>query len=469
MRGLPAFGIRVLLCTALFSLGIFVDAYSIPFSFSDSADIVNKVCLYPCGEVGLEKGTKVTVDVTLSNANAGPEEVLKPIFFVVFTSNQYIDQHVDASSARTSDLCRAPSAKRFQLSGPRSTTPSAPSGSLSISFTISQLNQYYFVFLNCQSQYPVTYSGTLSFVNTNGQQLAYDQIPLIPLRVGLLSLYLIVLLWWIFHRFSVLPRIQPSGRNNAFLTNICFSILFVRTIYIGLELLKIQQLSVFGVYSTWSHIFSQIFDTISTALVHCVMLLISLGWRIARVINPRERQFLSGGFLLYAIFDFMKRFCSENLCTAYLLSFYVVKFLILFCILVAINSNIEKLRNSSFDAQAANVSTLYLKLSVFQNFRRLFIAFIILPGGINIIISMVLLWRNHLWANSLKEELEIGGLVACIAWIFRPSILRKIIELPPPLQEVELQRIDEQAAVVENDIEPPAAPAVALQQNLAQA
>jgi len=104
----------------------------------------------------------------------------------------------------------------------------------------------------------------------------------------------------------------------------------------------------------------------------------------------------------------------------------------------------------------------------------------------------VLLWRNHLWANSLKEELEIGGLVACIAWIFRPSILRKIIELPPPLvchiqssaplrfsnlsifdsilqQEVELQRIDEQAAAVENDVEPLAAPAVALQQNLAQA
>ncbi len=43
----------------------------------------------------------------------------------------------------------------------------------------------------------------------------------------------------------------------------------------------------------------------------------------------------------------------------------------------------------------------------------------------------VLLWRNHLWAVSLKEELEVGGLIACIAWIFRPSILRKIIELPP--------------------------------------
>jgi hypothetical protein len=36
-------------------------------------------------------------------------------------------------------------------------------------------------------------------------------------------------------------------------------------------------------------------------------------------------------------------------------------------------------------------------------------------------------------------------------------------------QEVELQRIDEQAAVIENDVGPPAAPAVALQQNLAQA
>ena len=100
----------------------------------------------------------------------------------------------------------------------------------------------------------------------------------------------------------------------------------------------------------------------------------------------------------------------------------------------------------------------YLKLSVFQNFRRLFIAFILLPGVIEIIITMVrwsllalcaygrsldvcvsigsmqvLLWRNHLWAMSLKDELEVGGLIACISWIFRPSILRKIVELPPVL------------------------------------
>jgi hypothetical protein len=34
---------------------------------------------------------------------------------------------------------------------------------------------------------------------------------------------------------------------------------------------------------------------------------------------------------------------------------------------------------------------------------------------------------------SLKDELEVGGLIACISWIFRPSILRKIVELPPVL------------------------------------
>jgi hypothetical protein len=177
-------------------------------------------------------------------------------------------------------------------------------------------------------------------VNANGYQLAYDQIPLVPLRIVLLSAYLIVLLWWILHRLSVFPRLQPAGRNNPFLTNICFCVIFIRTVYVGLELLKIQQLSDFGSYSAWTFNVSQIFDTLSSALVLCIMLLIALGWRITRVINPRERQFLSGGFSLYAIFDFMKRFCSENLCTAYLLSFYVVKFLILFCILVAINSNI---------------------------------------------------------------------------------------------------------------------------------
>jgi hypothetical protein len=234
-------------------------------------------------------------------------------------------------------MFQAPSAKRFQLSGPSSTAVSTTS---SISFTINQLNQYYFVFLNCQSQYPVSISGTLSFVGANGHQLAYDQIPLVPLHIVLLSFYLIVLLWWILQQFSLFPRSQPAGRNNPFLANICVSILCIRTIYIGLELLKIQQLSDFGTFSTWTHVLSQIFDTISSALVHCVMLLISLGWKITRLINPRERQFLSGAFSLYAIFDFMQRFCTENLCTAYLLSFYVVKFLILFCILVAINSNI---------------------------------------------------------------------------------------------------------------------------------
>jgi hypothetical protein len=187
----------------------------------------------------------------------------------------------------------------------------------------------------------MSYSGTLSFVNANGNQLAYDQIPLVPLRIVMLSIYLIVLLWSILHRLSVFPRIiQPAGRNNPFLMNICFAIVCIRTVYVGLELFKIQQLSDFGSYSPWSFIVSQIFDTVSGALVLCIMLLIALGWRITRVLNPRERQFLSGGFSLYAIFDFMKRFCSENLCTAYLLSFYVVKFLILFCILVAINSNI---------------------------------------------------------------------------------------------------------------------------------
>jgi hypothetical protein len=134
------------------------------------------------------------------------------------------------------------------------------------------MNQYYFVFLNCQTQHPVSYSvsysGTLSFVNANGHQLAYDQIPLVPLRIVLLSIYLIVLLWWILHRFSLFPRVLPAVRNNPFLANTCVSILCIRTVYIGLELFKIQQLSDVGTYSTWIHIVSQIFDTISSALVH---------------------------------------------------------------------------------------------------------------------------------------------------------------------------------------------------------
>jgi hypothetical protein len=46
----------------------------------------------------------------------------------------------------------------------------------------------------------------------------------------------------------------------------------------------------------------------------------------------------------------------------------------------------------------------YLKLSVFQQFRRLFIAFMILPGGIDIIITMV----------CYRSVLQLHQLSACL-------------------------------------------------------
>lgn len=119
------FGVPSLLLLTVFCISMQVHAYFIPFSFSNSAEMVNKVCLSPCKEIGLEKGTKVTVDFTLSTVNSGAaggsfshfmlfrhfvffvlSDLSKPVFFVVFTLNQYIDQHVDASTSRTSDLCR---------------------------------------------------------------------------------------------------------------------------------------------------------------------------------------------------------------------------------------------------------------------------------------------------------------------------------------------------------------------------
>ena len=68
-----AVDLRSTLFVALCCLGIGVDAYSIPFSFSNSAELVNKVCLYPCLALGLEKGTQVTVDFSITNSNSGAQ------------------------------------------------------------------------------------------------------------------------------------------------------------------------------------------------------------------------------------------------------------------------------------------------------------------------------------------------------------------------------------------------------------
>ena len=86
-------------------------------------------------------------------------------------------------------------------------------------------------------------------------------------------------------------------------------------------------------------------------------------------------------WFMYGLFALLQSGCAApTLCQSFLLAFYVAKFLIIFCIIVALNSNIERLRAGSIDlARPLTPTQLYMKLRVLFRARLAFVALIASP------------------------------------------------------------------------------------------
>lgn len=62
----------------------------------------------------------------------------------------------------------------------------------------------------------------------------------------------------------------------------------------------------------------------------------------------------------YHVFGLLHSICeTPSVCQGYLLSFWVVKFMITFAIIVAINANIERLRHGGLDLPRPTTPTGY--------------------------------------------------------------------------------------------------------------
>ena len=98
-------------------------------------------------------------------------------------------------------------------------------------------------------------------------------------------------------------------------------------------------------------------------------------------LTRREAQLFCCLWFMYGLFALLQSGCSApTLCQSFLLAFYVAKFLIIFCIIVALNSNLERLRAGSIDlARPLTPTQLYMKLRVLFRARLAFVALIASP------------------------------------------------------------------------------------------
>jgi hypothetical protein len=245
---------------------------------------------------------------------------------------------------------------------------------------VTERTEYTLVLLTCASiahdEY-IQVEMDVTMVNPNGQHLSIDKLPLEALYWALAAVYLGSMLVAVYSYATLLRRqILLQLLLGAVMTKwgeVLINLTYYRTLATtGRDYILLFQATKFG-------------DVISNLAFMAFLLLVSLGWTITRsMLTRRERQLLYGFFGLYGIFGLLHSVCTTPAyCQSFLLVFYIVKFLITFCIIVAMNANIERLRAGTIDAPRPLTPTqLYVKLLIFHNMRMGFLGVLVFPIGL---------------------------------------------------------------------------------------
>jgi|ERR1712130_531730 len=179
------------------------------------------------------------------------------------------------------------------------------------------------------------------------------------------------------------------------------------------------------------------------------ILLVSVGWGIlAHSLSLRSKQLFTAAILLYGGFDFLCSLClyPQVLCTVYELFFNVIKFLIYFSALIALNSAAELLR-SEFYLQHPHRRKMILQIMLFCNLRYLLVPLMSVPVTIIFLEFTVLSWQES-WISPFINNCLFMLSVWWLGYELRPQhdesmrvYLIRIPAPPPPPPEEENEGI----------------------------
>ncbi len=166
------------------------------------------------------------------------------------------------------------------------------------------------------------------------------------------------------------------------------------------------------------------FRVAADACLLSVTLLSTLGYQILQSSFPsRARQLFWGSFFIYSILDIFYAFCSspQSFCSAYMLSFFVIKFLVTFGILVILNINVDRLQSELLDTPIHLHYLIFPKIKLYRSLRFAIAIFLSLPIFYIIINVTVLSWYTHTVITALLEETMFFVLAIYLFLLFFPS------------------------------------------------
>uniref|UniRef100_A0A7S0ECM6 GPR180/TMEM145 transmembrane domain-containing protein n=1 Tax=Hanusia phi TaxID=3032 RepID=A0A7S0ECM6_9CRYP len=250
-------------------------------------------------------------------------------------------------------------------------------------------------------------------MNPDGRHLSIERAPLEAIYLLDLIFYAMITFLCIVQRFSIYKGVKLYSIFVVTLSLKLFQVVF--------EVVYYRKLSATGIDDVVLYDATRICDIMTNAVFLALLLLISLGWTITRDhLTKRERQLFWVFFSMYGVFGFMHSVCNDpNYCQSFLLAFYVVKFLITFCIIVALNANLERLRAGTLELPRPLTPTqLYCKILIFYNVRWTFLAILVFPIGLMFVEVAVLTWEQA-WIGILLQELLYLAVFVVIAHTFK--------------------------------------------------
>jgi len=153
-----------------------------------------------------------------------------------------------------------------------------------------------------------------------------------------------------------------------------------------------------------------------------VLLALSAGRRFVFAARepPREREVFGTSLLLYLVFGMLQAGCTgEVSCGVFVLSFQVVRILLIFAILLFLNASTERLRQAQ-GHQWEQLHTELPRLIALRKLRlRLLVVYLVLPILIMFLEVQVLDWRAAWFRILWREALDLY-LVALVALVLRP-------------------------------------------------
>ena len=388
---------------------------------------------------GAVTGSTFTGSYTYNTTHFGDEYHGRDSMLLVVLVNEEMDTNLytpylgytgykpqDISVEDIQTLCQQPShyRKSFYLTAPNS----GKEQSGSFVYTIPYPDRYTAYIMRClvgSSNYSSQELDSLDFnfelhLSNWGEELPVEEISLINMSVFFIIVYTVLLLVLIGQLFRAeSDTVKPI--HYLFLATMIAAI-FTYTFYY----VYLNDLNEFGEVTKTLTILVQATDHIFSTLFLACMLLISLGWTISRTFLPeKEKNFTYFAIGAYLLAGLCHSTCTGDdqdgaQCDFFNVITYVMKTIILLGIVVAMNFTITQHRTIILHSPwIQNILLQYARTKQFNNFRAVFLFYLILPTVILLLEFSILSWRTQ-WIADMMIQLVDVMIVVSIGVSFYP-------------------------------------------------